>query len=213
MWRAELTALGDDLSDLLSPEEHDRAQRLAGAREAPLWARSRGLLRALLGLYLQIDAHSLTFTTGAHGKPALADSSTALSFNLSHSGATVLYAFSSTTAVGVDVELLDRPRSRDVVSLAGRVFGPVESERLARLGQPSREREFLRLWVRHEAELKCMGVGLGGAGSGQSARRPWIVDLKMGSRTAAALAAEEAPRELRIWEWPSETPAQLKGRA
>jgi 4'-phosphopantetheinyl transferase len=214
VWRADLTTVSDEVLTLLSAEEHARARRLAGKRVGQLWARSHGLLRTLLGLYLQLDARTLAFTIGTHGKPDLAAPAgrprrpVTLFFNLSHSGTTALYAVSSTTAVGVDVELLDRPR--DTIALAARVFGPIEAERLAELGKASSQREFLRLWVRHEAELKCLGVGLRGAESAKRARRPWIGELELGACTAAAVAVEEQPRELRLWEWPPAGTAQLK---
>jgi 4'-phosphopantetheinyl transferase len=207
VWRVDLTAPGDELLELLSPAERERAKRPAGVREGQLWAYSRAVLRALLARYLQTDPRGLRFAVGKAGKPALANDASAstvpdaaltrLSFNLSHSAQTALYAFAAVGAVGVDVEVARRPI--DAVALAGRVFGPVEAARLRALDAEARDREFLRAWVRHEAALKCLGVGLGGSRDGETVR--WISELEMGSRAAAAVAVAASPSELRCWDW------------
>jgi 4'-phosphopantetheinyl transferase len=214
VWRADLTAVSDELLELLSPEERVRAERFSRERDRQLWTHSRGLLRALLGRYLHADPRTLRLATGTHGKPALADDplgsatppdtnsprSVSLSFNLSHSGGLALYAFAPTAAVGVDVEV--SRRSVNAVAIAARTFGAAEASRLELLDAPSREREFLRAWVRYEAELKCLGVGIGAVHSAAHGRTPWIAQLEMGPRAAAAVGVELPPHELRCWEWP-----------
>jgi len=228
VWRVDLDAVADDLGELLSSEERERAERLLGERERGRWMRSRGLLRRLLGSYLRTDPSALRFTTGANGKPALLDdshrsaggpsSSRATSprahFNLSHSDRLALYAFSRSGSVGVDIEIARRMTKE--VAIAARAFGPQEARRLAELDPATREREFLRAWVRHEARLKCSGTGIGGAASGTGiggagigavhgapagAGEPWIAELDVGSGAAGAVALEREPRELRRWDW------------
>jgi 4'-phosphopantetheinyl transferase len=196
-WRADLEAVPEQLTQLLSPEERERAEGFARKRDGRLWARSRGLLRELLGRYLQVEAGRLRFATGAHGKPALLEDPEPLSFNLSHSAATAVYAFSAAGPVGVDVELARH--SVDALALAARAFGPAEAERLERLDPDRREQEFRRAWVRHEAALKWLGTGIGAAQA--RGRSPWVAELEMGTRTAAAVALSAAPSELRCWEW------------
>jgi 4'-phosphopantetheinyl transferase len=199
VWRVRLTAVADDLVELLCDEERARAERLAGARERQLWARSRGVLRALLSRYSQRDPSALRFAAAEHGKPELADGA-GLCFNLSHSGGLGLYAFTVGCAVGVDVELA--PRRIDEAALAARAFGPAEGRRLAGLDPAARRREFLRLWVRHEAELKCLGGGFAGTPADRTAgERPWIAELALDGEAAGAVAASAPPRELRCWDW------------
>ena len=122
-----------------------------------------------------------------------------MSFNLSHSGQLALYAFTETGAVGVDVEVARRPI--DEIAIAARTFGPAEARRLGGLDPAIREREFRRAWVRHEAELKCRGTGIGGPEAGLGGREPWTAELEVGPRAAAAVAAEHPPRELCCWDW------------
>jgi 4'-phosphopantetheinyl transferase len=215
VWRVDLsTVSGDELGKLLCHEERTRAARLVNARKGELWRRSRGLLRALLGRYLQRDPSSLRLAVGEHGKPGLAMndnqprlgpepqvSASRLSFNLSHSGELALYAFSDAGEVGVDVEV--PRRSFDDLGVARRVFGADEARRLDALEPELRRLEFLRAWTRHEAELKCLGVGIGRDQADVRAHRLWVLDLDLECDAAGAVACERVPRELRRWRWPS----------
>jgi 4'-phosphopantetheinyl transferase len=201
VWRADLTTAPAELGELLSAAERARAERFAQRRHGLMWALSRGILRELLGRYLQSDPKTVQIAAQENGKPALLVQRAAgeLSFNLSHSGGLALFTFSSAGAVGVDVELRRRPRDR--LSLARRAFGSADAERLQALAPSEREEEFLRLWVRREASLKHLGVGLGGADAlAELEDEPWIAELDIGAG-AAALALAAAPSELCCWEW------------
>jgi 4'-phosphopantetheinyl transferase len=215
VWRARPELLEDELSALLCEQEHRRAQRLH-SRVRLRWMRSRGVLRLLLGRYLEVDPSSLRFTQGEHGKPALREHPSlartagrgartaalegpaGLRFNLSHSGDLVLCAIAAGVEVGVDIEI---PRRKlDAVALARRTFGEAEATRLQALAKEDRTRELLRGWVRHEARLKCLGVGLSGQVPA-GVELPWTAWLDVGGGALAAVAAETAPRELRCWQW------------
>lgn len=228
VWRVDLHSVGEHTLHGLSAAEHQRASAIAHAERRALWMRGRGVLRVLLGAYLQRPPHAIELLRGPHGKPALAEARGGrgghppLHFNLSHSGPLALYAFTVTAPLGVNVELA-RARPLDEVALAERAFGSAAAQRLRALPAPAREREFLRLWVRHEAALKCLGRGLTGsacatatdpepAGSGLQAPRArgsdisrlWIAELDLGPHIAAALALQGAPQEPRLHEWPAD---------
>jgi 4'-phosphopantetheinyl transferase len=222
VWRADLTAGPGHLVGLLCAEERERAERFLSDGDRQRWMGSRGVLRALLGGYLQKDPRTLRFTISAHGKPVLREDAAGssappvsvsarharISFNLSHSGQLALYAFIETGSVGVDVEVAGR--RGDEVAIAARVLGLTEARRLEGLDQPIREREFLRAWVRHEAVLKCRGTGIGGADGAPSGVARWVAELDVGVRAAAAVALERPPHDLRCWDWHSE-PAASSG--
>jgi 4'-phosphopantetheinyl transferase len=209
VWRVDLAGVADELLVLLSPDEQARAERMAGARNLALWARSRAALRVLLGRYLRGDPRDLRLTADERGKPALdlqcarkgldADAMR-LVFNLSHSGGTALYAFTTVGPVGIDVEVARR--AIDAVAIAARVFGPAEAARLRKLDPEAREREFLRAWVRYEAALKCLGTGIGGDEDAALLGALWIAELDLEGRGYAAIALEGAPEELRCWDGP-----------
>jgi 4'-phosphopantetheinyl transferase len=196
VWRADLAPPGNELQSLLSADEQERGERFRHSRDGQLWMCSRGVLRALLGRYLGVDPTGLRFTAGAHGKPALLGSQTC--FNLSHSGDLALYAFSDAGAVGVDVEL--PRRSIKEVALATRAFGQADAQHLSALDPADREREFLRLWTRREAELKCAGSGIGGADSARPGAA-WTTELDVGPRSAGAVATRQPPASLHCWDW------------
>ncbi len=214
VWRADLGTVASELAELLSEDERARAARIVNEREAEMWGRSRGVLRALLGRYLQREPRSLRFVLGEHGKPKLDDtgeeasavasascasSPPRLSFNMSHSDRLALYAFSEAGAVGVDVEVARR--AVDEVAIAARMLGAAEARRLGELDPASRRGEFLRAWARHEAALKCLGVGIGGAASEPGGRSPWVAQLEVGPEAGAAVAAARSPSELCRWDW------------
>jgi 4'-phosphopantetheinyl transferase len=200
VWRADLAAADDALATLLSPKEAERAGRMVRARDAERWARARGILRSLIGAYLDADPGALRIAAGRHGKPKLVGPRSELRFNVSHSGDVALYAFTFGRAVGVDVEV-GRRRRTDAAALAKRAFGPEEARRFAALEPAERAREVLRAWVRHEAELKCRGTGIGGPAASPDAPSVWIADLDVGSHAAAAVAVEGPPCEVRLREW------------
>src|SRR3954471_17296383 len=86
VWSARLAeAHSRELSDLLSPAEWIRAQRFHFEGDRTRFIAGRGLLRTILGRYLDVAPRDLRFTRGPHGKPELDGMGTSLSFNLSHS--------------------------------------------------------------------------------------------------------------------------------
>jgi 4'-phosphopantetheinyl transferase len=197
VWLADLTAVDERVEELLCERERERAERLLGDRLR--WKRSRGLLRMLLGRYLEHDARALRFVEGEHGKPTLAEAP-AMSFNLSHSGSLALYAFCTDAAVGVDVESVRR--SLDEVAIAARVLGETTAAHLRGIADPrARRREFLRAWTRYEAELKCLGTGIGAGATDAPTSDLWVAELDLGAGAAGAVACVREPRELRRFAW------------
>jgi 4'-phosphopantetheinyl transferase len=201
VWRVNLPLQNESVAHLLTVEERNRANRFVRADEKYRWICARGILRILIGRYAKAPPQAIRFSAGPHGKPALAADPQGLCFNLSHAGDVALYAFTLESAVGIDVEFL---RGRvDVVAVASRVFGSDTASRLQRLEGPAREREFLRAWVRHEAILKCRGMGIGAAETAMAqGPLPSITELDIGTDGAiAALAVEGMPRKVRLWTW------------
>jgi 4'-phosphopantetheinyl transferase len=176
---------------------HVPASTREGARD-----RSHALLRSLLGAYLRVEAASLRFELGEHGKPRLPQAgqpaavADRLRFNLSHSGGVTAVAISRYCEVGIDVELPGR--RRDYLALSRRAFGEPTAARLRRLGRDDREREFLRLWVRHEAALKCRGGRLSLGGTGRLQAPPWTTELELAGAPVAALACARRPARVRL---------------
>ncbi len=144
---------------LMSDEEHEHERRLRfpGGRERHRC--TRALVRTALSHYTGHDPREWVFTTGAHGKPDIAQpAETGLRFNISHSGRMVLCAVTCGAAVGVDVEKIrELPKA---VELARRFFAPQEAAAVERASPRQRSREFLRIWTFKESYVKAQGVGL-----------------------------------------------------
>lgn len=198
MWVTDLSRVDDSTCRLLDDRELVRARQIAGEGERIRWRRSRGSLRELLARYVGVDPQSLQIDAGADGKPVLR-AARAPHFNVSHSGDVAVYAL-ATDPVGIDVELI-RPagdaRRRDHIALARRAFGASDAERVAELDEDAQQREFLRLWTRHEASLKLAG-GVG-AGLDHARADAWLAELDLGSAVVAAVASARPVDMLRVW--------------
>jgi 4'-phosphopantetheinyl transferase len=144
---------------VLSRDEQERAQRWRGAGESE-FALGRALLRHQLSRYAPQAPADWQFVTGPHGKPALAGPQADLQFNLSHSGEWLALALARQTAVGVDVQIVDRDRA--VGRLARRYFSPAEVAELEVLQGDAFTARFYQLWALKEALTKARGASLPG---------------------------------------------------
>jgi 4'-phosphopantetheinyl transferase len=163
VWQASLHREGEALQQLeltLSQDEKARAGRFHFAKDKNHYIVARGLLRELLGRYLQKSPDSLEFSYGEYGKPSLAGENAAagLSFNLSHSAGLVALAFAKDRNLGIDVEAI-KPDSAGE-EIARRYFSAPEVSDLLSLPPDARADAFFRCWTRKEAYLKARGAGL-----------------------------------------------------
>ncbi len=164
MWCAGLDLPSDAVFDLersLSNHEKERAARFRFARDRKRFVAGRGLLRWLIGAYLDCDPCAIRFAYGPFGKPYLERGTglESISFNLSHSEARAVFAFGRGRKLGVDLEQLDR--KVDVRRLSSEFFTSQEAADI--MAQPSHEQQHIRFfefWTRKEAILKALGRGL-----------------------------------------------------
>lgn len=158
VWRASLERppqIVARMRGLLAGDEQLRADRFRFERDRSRYIVGRALLRGLLGRYLETAPEKLEFEYGEFDKPYLAGGP---SFNLSHSGTVVLYAFAAAGELGIDVELYDADFSHERV--AERFFSPSEVSALRALPPDAQPRAFLTCWTRKEAFIKARGDGL-----------------------------------------------------
>lgn len=162
VWCASLDLpdpLVQSLAALLSEDELARGRTYRFARDRRRWLVRRGLLRRLLGRYLNQAPAEVRFVYGPRGKPALATPEP-VAFNLSHSGDVALFAFSAGSAIrlGVDLELIRSDLAH--MALAQRYFSPAEQAALQALPKSQQLAAFFRCWTRKEAFVKALGEGL-----------------------------------------------------
>ncbi|MBR8838429.1 MAG: 4'-phosphopantetheinyl transferase superfamily protein [Stigonema ocellatum SAG 48.90 = DSM 106950] len=209
------------LTKTLSQDEQLRADRFRFEKHRQRFIIGRGVLRAILGRYMNIEPSQLRFCYGSHGKPALATASPTgmLDFNLSHSGGVALYAFARDRQIGIDIESL-RPVS-EVEQIADRFFSIREYEELRAFPPSQQHNAFFRYWTLKEAYVKATGLGLSlplnkfevSLAPGDSAvllktsvdaQVPdhWsLMELSVGHGYAAAIAVKGDSWRLKYWQW------------
>lgn len=227
IWRAALDRSAGErerLEQTLSPEEHERAGRFYFQKDRERFIVARGLLRALLGRYLSVEADQLRFCYSPYGKPALSPDlcSSELRFNLSHSHGLALYAITRGREVGIDLEQI-RPEPVNE-PIAERFFSAPEVAALRALPAALQPEGFFNCWTRKEATIKARGEGLTVSldqfqvslapgepaallsvnGDPAEASRWSLRELQPGADYVAAIAVEGEDWQLRCWDWPPE---------
>jgi 4'-phosphopantetheinyl transferase len=158
VWRGSLSRRAVEvarLRRLLAPDERRRAERFRFERDRSRYIVGRATLRLLLARYLETGPQELEISYGEFEKPCVEGGP---SFNLSHSGPVVLYAFAAEGELGIDVELDDADLSKE--RIAERFFSPAEVSVLRALPAEVQPRAFLTCWTRKEAFIKARGDGL-----------------------------------------------------
>jgi 4'-phosphopantetheinyl transferase len=159
VWRASLTEAAQvpALLGMLDDTELERAHRFRFERDRRRFMAGRGLLRQILGSYLQVSPRALRFAYTPAGKPYLPLPAT-LRFNLSHAADVFVLAVTQNRELGIDVE--QSPLDVAAESTAQLVLSPVELAALQ--GSPPAESSliFARLWTRKEAYIKADGRGM-----------------------------------------------------
>lgn len=141
---------------VLSSEEIEKANAFHFPKHSRRFIAAHYALRLILSDYSEQEPENLKFATNDFGKPFLVDSD--LKFNLSHSNELALVAVTNGGEIGVDVESFDKKieHAENITQM----FSPDEANYFASCGQPSANKEFLRLWTRKEAFVKAKGEGL-----------------------------------------------------
>lgn len=159
VWRAPLHLMlsqRDTFFSYLSQEERDQGNRFLKAEHRSHFIISHGILRQILSRYLDQPAHDIQFKKGAHGKPYIEGHS--LQFNMTHSNDVALYAVTTDTEIGIDVEYTKRNPNMD--DLVKRFFSKRECEEYQSFPTDKRRLAFFLGWTRKEAYLKATGFGL-----------------------------------------------------
>jgi 4'-phosphopantetheinyl transferase len=224
VWRAALDEPPpqvDSFLHTLAADEQARAERFYFQRDRQRFVIAHGVLRAILGLYLNRAPKSLSFCYSSHGKPALTRESGGddIRFNMSHSHGEALYAVARGREVGIDLELIRC--DLDIEQIAMRFFSRREIAALQTLPADLREYAFFLCWTRKEAYIKAKGEGLSlpldqfdvslipGEPATLLSIQPdsdealrWsLQELFPAAGYAAALAMEGPRRSLACWQW------------
>jgi 4'-phosphopantetheinyl transferase len=225
VWRAFLDLSKppkESLLGTLSADELSRASRFRFEKDERRFIAARGILRQILGAYLQKPPHTLQFQYSSNGKPILANTSgdDSLQFNLSHSDDVVLYAFTRNRNIGIDLERIQA--DVEVEQIASGFFAEAELNAIEQVPESKRNELFFQYWTRKEALIKATGEGLsfpietfdvsGFDGSilspiflpSDNGERPrWYVqDLLLGPGYTAAIVVEGGDCNFSCFEYP-----------
>ena len=211
VWRVTLDQAPAQIRSFLhklAADEQARAARFHFARDRDHFTVARGVLRAILGRYLNRAPESLSFCYGAHGKPALAGESggAAIRFNLSHSHGLALYAIARGRELGIDLERIRCDLA--VVEIAERFFSREEVARLRAF--PARVSASGVLSLLDAQGGLCQGprrrtfIAPGSVDVSRPERLALVLFGELHSPPAgylAALAAEGQGWHLSCWQW------------
>lgn len=163
IWRASLQPPPDEkerLGRLLAPDEQSRARRFHFRKDRDHFIVARGILRSIIGRYLNTGPAQIRFDYGHYGKPRLRREFDrgSLQFSLSHSHDQALYAFARDRELGVDLEIIREEFATE--EIAERFFSRWEAAQLRTLPASQRLDAFFNCWTRKEAYIKAIGQGL-----------------------------------------------------
>lgn len=209
-----------DLYGLLNDEEKSKAVRFKFEKDRKNYVAAHGVLRRILGRYLQTAPENLNFEHNYYGKPFLPENPHNIEFNLAHSSDRALVAVAKTNAVGVDIERIRRAFAS--LDIAGHYFSPSEYDRLRSLPEHLHTKVFFDCWTRKEAFIKAVGQGLSYPlknfevtvapdeaaklltvnDSAVEALRWQLFDLNAGEHFSAAVAIESGTAvDLKFYKW------------
>ena len=223
LFRIDLEACPFSADQVLSEDEHRRADAFVFPRDRNRFMLARAALRNLLGHRTGENPAALRFGYGPKGKPELARNPSP-QFNLSHSGGVALVALGGTDPVGIDVEaVVNLP---EIESVARHCF--TEAERALIAGSADQQLQaFFRLWTRKEAALKALGSGFSvPPASVEVARGDWtprvrlpdgcipeaftLIEVDAGPGFAAAVAAFGRHEAAPLQQWPALYSAEVR---
>ncbi len=159
IWKINLPADENLIAILkknLSSDEVERSNQFYFQEDKVRYITSRGILRKLLGRYLNAHPNEISFDYNVYGKPYLEPSKN-LHFNVSHSKDYILIAFHN-AHVGIDIEYCKL--DLDFSSIAKEILTDYEYKKFSSLPCEDQANVFYCCWARKEAVLKAIGIGL-----------------------------------------------------
>jgi 4'-phosphopantetheinyl transferase len=106
LWLANLHEFDRaEFRSILAEDELQRAALLRDHDDRSAFITARGILRRLLVSYTNCPPEAVQITYGPFGKPRLADNTSNLCFNLSHSRNWAIFAFAFGHEIGIDLEV------------------------------------------------------------------------------------------------------------
>ena len=142
---------------MISPEEVKRADAFYFKKDADRYVSAHSLLRMMLGRFANMRPPDLEFESGPNGKPFLKNDRR-LQFNLSHSGEMIAIAVTMDRRIGIDIE--KQVPLKDLSLISENIMNEQELREFGACKRDQKIAYFYRCWVRKEAAVKAMGMGI-----------------------------------------------------
>jgi 4'-phosphopantetheinyl transferase len=148
------------LFDVLSKDERDRALHFVHHVDSIRYATTRATLRKSIGSVIGETPANIQFSYSALGRPLLREGklTTGIDFNVSHSGAHALIAWSTKRHVGIDIE--QKIVEYEWEPLLSRVCGEADFHQVRATSHGRKSELLFDIWVAKEALLKTSGDGI-----------------------------------------------------
>jgi len=148
-----------DIKQYLSDEEISRSREIRFENARRVFYLRKGILRIILGSFLNIKPDEIKYGYSANGKPFVFNSGCeGYRFNISHSNEYLFVGLAQNVDIGVDVEKINMERKHSL--LAESVFSPEEMALYNGYNEQDRLFSFYKAWVQKEAISKAVGVGI-----------------------------------------------------
>jgi 4'-phosphopantetheinyl transferase len=156
IWTIDLNRCNADVSFLMR-SEISRANGFVDLHKRQRFIKARAALRKVLSCYIGKACAFHDFNYGPSGKPSLSYKA-GINFNLSYSQNIAMIAVSMSRDVGIDIQAVQQVI--DPESVSELIYSPSEIAHLLSLKSVERKMAFSEIWVRKEAYVKALGVGL-----------------------------------------------------
>ncbi|MDP4207807.1 MAG: 4'-phosphopantetheinyl transferase superfamily protein [Bacteroidota bacterium] len=160
IWKIDMTSEAEDFSgarELLSEDEHKRADKYKFQHHQNHFVRRRYLLRNILSKYCHCKPDEIKFKYNTFGKPFIdMPGLDSIFFSTSFSADLLLVCVASKTPPGIDIE--KKQKLTDIGLVAFDNFSRLELYEFRE--STDKETAFFKIWTRKEAFVKAIGEGL-----------------------------------------------------
>jgi phosphopantetheinyl transferase len=147
----------EKLFGYLNHEERTKCKRFRFQKDRDSYLVVHGLLKLILGKYLEMQARDVQLEYNSFGKPLLSGHDPNIFFNLSHSSDLSALVFDLSNPAGIDIERMNP--DFDFHKITRNFFSRDEHGFIHAEREQSMAR-FYEIWTRKEAILKAVGVGI-----------------------------------------------------
>lgn len=163
IWQADLDLPSFQIQknfEKLSIDEREKANSYYFEKDRNRYIARRGILRQILGNYLNEEPRRLEFRLEKNNKPVLesGNGNNAIHFNITHSNGVGLFALCRSGEIGVDLEWLGN--HVDCEEIRKRFWSDRENKEWRLLSEGEKREAFFNVWTCKEAFLKARGEGL-----------------------------------------------------